>query len=332
MNDNINEKPIDTDNSEMTTTNDEKKKSSVAVADVLHKVSDFGKKVGEDTKKGAKAFLEKTKNDSYIRRLKKYNPLFPDVYLDENFDLPNMIIIVDDSSRRGIDVCEGAIGWTSNNGSMEVLHLYDNATDLKEVTFVPTLACDAVYFVDNFDRSRYINIDHIFTKAHEERLAELEYIAYSLGAKSCSVEIVESQMEVNIDKRKIDAFKTAPVKGVKIASEETMEKDYSYSNSSQRSGRTKTKFKGNDSPVRPNLKWFAHDDNIRKLIDMRCSDSNAIESRILELQGSSSATMSQKTALAIDETIAKIGVKTHSTMEKQVKKENHSKLIFEIEF
>ena len=81
MNDNINEMPIDTDNSEMTTTNDEKKKSSVAVADVLHKVSDFGKKVGDDTKKGAKAFLEKTKNDSYLRRLKKYNPLFPDVTL-----------------------------------------------------------------------------------------------------------------------------------------------------------------------------------------------------------------------------------------------------------
>ena len=85
-------------------------------------------------------------------------------------------------------------------------------------------------------------------------------------------------------------------------------------------------------PIRPSLKWFAHDDNIKKLIDMRCSDRNAIESRTLELQGSSSATMSQKTALAIDEAITKIGIKTHSTMEKQVKKENHSKLIFEIEF
>ena len=186
--------------------------------------------------------------------------------------------------------------------------------------------------MDHFDPKRYINIDYIFSKAHEERLAELEYIAYSHGAKTCSVEIVESQMEVNIDKRKFDAFKGAPVNGVKVKSEEKMERDLSYSNSSQRSGRTKTKFKGNDSPVRPTLKWFAHDDNIKKLIDMRCSDSNAIESRVLELQGSSSATMSQKTAVAIDEAVANIGVKTHTTMETQVKTENHSKLIFEIEF
>lgn len=334
MNNNTNIKnntEINTDTEEITENSDgEQKKSSVA--DVFHKVSDFGKKVGENTQKGAKAFLEKTKNDSYLRRMKKYNPLFPDVYQSESFSLPHMIMIVDDAVRRDIDVCEGAIGWTSNNGTIEVLHLYDNAISMKNITFVPAPACDTVYFVDNFDHNRYINIDQIFAKAHEERLAELEYIAYSLGAKACSVEIIESQAEVNIDKRKFDSAKGGGIKGIKITSEETLEKNFSYTNSSQRSGRTKTKFKGSDMPIRPSLKWFAHDDNIKKLIDMRCSDRNAIESRTLELQGSSSATMSQKTALAIDEAITKIGIKTHSTMEKQVKKENHSKLIFEIEF
>ncbi|MBO5005804.1 MAG: hypothetical protein J6C89_00015 [Clostridia bacterium] len=316
----------------MNNNNTENKKSSVAVADVLQKVSDFGKKVGENTQKGAKAFIEKTKNDTYLRRLKKYNPLFPDVYKNENFNMPNMIMIVDDAIRRDVDVCEGAIGWTSNNSNMEVLHLYDKAVSLKNITFVPAPICDAVYFVDNFDKNRYINIDNIFVKAHEERLAELEYIAYSLGAKACSIEIVESQTETSLSKNDFKTLKNADMKFLQVSSQANVEKNLSYNNTAQRSGRTKTKFKGNDNPIRPTLKWFQHDDNIKKLIEMRCSDANAIETRTLELQGSSSATMSQKTALAIDETLATIKVKNQSTMEKQVKKENHSKLIFEIEF
>ena len=312
--------------------NNETKKSSVAVTDVLHKVSDFGKKVGESTQKNAKVFLEKAKNENYLRRMKKYNPLFPEVYQAEDFNLPNMIMIVDDAVRRDIDVCEGAIGWTSNSGNMEVLHLYEEAVSLKNITFVPAPICDAIYFVDNFDKNRYINIDNIFVKAHEERLAELEYIAYSLGAKSCSIEIIESQTETSFDKKSYESLKSANIKGIKVSSSTDIEVDSSYRNSSERSGRTRTKFKGNDTPSKPELKWFQHDDNINKLIEMRCSDSNAIESRTLELQGSSSATMSQKTALAIDETLATIKAKCHATMEKQVRKENHSKLIFDIEF
>jgi hypothetical protein len=52
----------------------------------------------------------------------------------------------------------------------------------------------------------------------------------------------------------------------------------------------------------------------------------------LELEGSSSATMSQKTACSIDASLKKIGNKSNVTMEKQAVKENTSKLIFEIEF
>lgn len=332
MTDNINEIPMNTDNDETPMPNEEKKKSSVAVADVLHKVSDFGKKVGESTQKGTKAFLEKTKNDSYQRRMKKYNPLFPDVYQSENFNLPNIIMIVDEAIRRDIDVCEGAIGWTSKKGRMEILHLYDDAVSLKDITFVPSVSCDAIYFIDNFDHNRYINIDSIFTKSHEERLSELEYIAYSLGAKSCTIEIIETDTESKIGHSAIKSRKNADIKNISVTSNENFENDFSFTNSSQRSGHTKTKFAGSDHPVRPTLKWFAHDDNIKKLIEMRCSDTNAIKSRRLELEGASSATMSYKTALAIDEAIMEIGIKKQATMEKQVKKENHSKLIFEIEF
>lgn len=50
-------------------------------------------KLNIDLKKGAKDFAEKLKIDEYERRMKKYNPLFPERYLSEEFNLPNMIVM-----------------------------------------------------------------------------------------------------------------------------------------------------------------------------------------------------------------------------------------------
>ena len=56
------------------------KKEKEAVSKFLQKTSDFGKKTVSDVQTGAVALVEKSKQDSYMRRLKKYNPVFPDVF------------------------------------------------------------------------------------------------------------------------------------------------------------------------------------------------------------------------------------------------------------
>lgn len=307
------------------------KKGSQALSDILQKTSDVGKKVVVSVQNSAKTLSDKTKNDGYLRRLKKYNPLFPEVYNSETFTLPNMIMIVDDAVRRGIDVCEGSIGWINKEGGMEVLYLYDEAVEMSEIQFIPTITCDAVYYVDSFDRNKFIRTDYIFSKAHEERLAELKHIAYSLGAKSCSIEISETSVEVQLDKKKFDAKENIRIKGT-INSSETQEQNLSYKGKNQRSGQIRIEFEGNNAPKHPQLKWFAHDENIKKLIEMRCECNNSIKHESLELSGASFATMSQKTAFAIDSTISKMGIKGGVAMETQATKENLSKLIFDIEF
>lgn len=280
--------------------------------------------------KGVQDLSAKAKNESYLRRLKKYNPLFPDTYQSETFNIPNMIMIRDDAERRGIDVCEGAIGWLDNANGMEVMCLYDEAVKMSGIQFIPTITCDAIYYVDNFDRNRFIRTDCIFSKAHEERLAELKNIAYSLGAKTCSIEISEANFEVSLSNRKSNL--NTNVKNTSISTNEKFEQSLSHENSSQRSGRIVVEFEGSDTPKRPKLKWFEHDENIKKLIEMRCKNTNAIKSETLELSGASSATMSQKTAYAIDGAISKMGVKGPSDMEKHAKSEHQSKLVFNIEF
>lgn len=307
---------------------DENKKTSKSMTEILHRATDIGKKVADNIQEGAKAFSEKSKNDSYARRMKKYNPLFPEKYHSSEFKIPNMIMIVDDAVRRGIDVCEGAIGWTGNDAGMEILFLYDEYIEQSGINFDPTADCDAVYYVDSFDRSRFVRTDCIFAKSHEEKLAELEHIAYSLGAKSCSIEIAESNSDVFVEKKSSSTGMRYKV----ISAGESYEKSSKNMAANSRSGKTIVEFSGHNEPTKPNLKWFAKDNNILGLIEMRCSGNNSIKSKVLELSGSSHSTMSQKTASSIDLAVKGIGAKSSFNMEKQAAKENSSKLIFEIEF
>lgn len=83
----------------------------------------------------------------------------------------------------------------------------------------------------------------------------------------------------------------------------------------------------------PDLKWFAHDDNIKRLVEMCCNGKRLVKAETLELAGSSSATMSQKTACTIDGAMGKMGCgKGSSSMDAQAAKEHHTKLHFHIEF
>ena len=97
-------------------------------------------------------------------------------------------------------------------------------------------------------------------------------------------------------------------------------------------GKTTTNFEGNNQPERPTLKWFAHDENIKNLIEMRCTANNAIKSRQLELAMASSATMSQATAATIDIVLFKTKNKSTISIESQATSEHLSKLIYNIEF
>lgn len=308
------------------------KKGADAVSGALQKTTAITKKVSSDVQQKTKDLSVKMKDDSYQKRLKKYNPLFPDKYFSEEFNLPNMIEIVDDAVRKGIDVCEGAIGWISTQNGMEVLHLYDEAIKESGISFIPAATCDAVYYVDKFDRNRFIQTDCIFSKAHEERLAELKNIAYSLGAKKCSIEISESTTQTEINKNKKESSAKIPINSVSVSNGAGYEVGSSHTDSSLRLGKIEAEFEGSDDIKEPELKWFAHDDTIKNLVKMRTAGNNSIKSETLILEGAISATMSQKTAFAIDNAISKIGSKTKSSMEKQATKEFHSKMIFVVEF
>lgn len=310
--------------------NDENKKERLS--DIWQKASvigkDIGKKVADGVQTGTKTLVESAQSTSYSWRMKKYNPVFLKQYRCKDFTYPNMIAIVSDIDRRTVDVCEGAIGWMDSENGVEVLCLYDEFIPKSGIEFIPSAVRGDIYYVDRFQPKRYIRVDCVFSKAHEEKLAELEYIAYSLGAKSCSVEIVEMSSELESSQKKLGA-KLNLTKG---STAEGIENSNSRKSTSKMSGKTTSYFEGSNQPKIPNLKWFAHDDSIRRLIEMRCDQEHTIKSKVLELEGASSATMSQSTARSVDLAIAKIGGKVNMRMEHKAAEEHYSKLIYSVEF
>ena len=309
------------------------KKGSEKFSNFLQKASELSKKAADGVQKGAKATSESIKKSLYEQRMKKYNPLFPKQYKSKDFHLPNMIKIVDDAERRGIDVCEGAIGWLGKENNVEVFYLYDEWIQQSGIQFIPAAICNEIYIVDRYDRKRFVRSDSIFEIAHGEKLAELEHIAHSLGAKSCTIEISESSANITdiSSHRHANAYLKSSTDGIANA---TM--DYSASmsssNASHRSGKTTAHFEGNNTPKQPQLKWFAQDDNIKRLIEMRLSSDNSIKFRTLILEGATSATMAQTAACEFDGAIKNMGYKSAGQFEKKAKREYSSKLIFEIEF
>ena len=337
-----------------------KKGFSVAFSAFAHKTADLGKKAADGMQKGAKALSEKMKQDSYDRRKKKYNPITMEEFKDENFHTPNIIKIVDDAVRKGIDVCEGAIGWLGTEAGAEVLYLYDDAVKDSGIEFLPTDQCDQVYLVDQFDKSRFIKVDTIFERSHNERLAELEHIAYSLGAKSCLIEIeyteseettisseTKSHLKGDFD-TKIDARKLHYSNDGDIDRKHSREIDENRQSHNYRSGKNRVYFSGNSVPVTPRLKWFEKDDMIKNLIEMRCTPGRSVSSKTLVLEGKTSSTMARETAQTLDVLLnqhtnvayKKVNVKDNrktdfhltTSMVARSIRESNSKLIFDVEF
>lgn len=306
------------------------KKGMEAVAGAVQKTTDVGKAVAIGVQDGVKEYADQTKKEAYERKLKKYNPLFPEKYRSEEFNVPNMIMIVDDAERRGIDVCEGAIGWLDKKNDVEILCLYDEAVAFSGLQFVPAATCDAVYYVDSFDRNRFVRLDYLLKKADEEKVAELEHIAFCLGAKRFSVQILEKQEDLSVIKNVISGAKNV-IRGVENTDVEA-EVESTATMYKMRGAIGKAEFSGNQTIRRPELKWFRYDENIKRLIEMRLEGKDTVLSKELKLEGATSATISQKTALAVDAAVKGMGINGTASMEKQMKRESNSLLQFYIEF
>lgn len=298
-----------------------KDKTSGKIANLVNRASDFGKKAVDGVQKSAKELSEQTQKTLYEQRIKHYNPLFREKFFSEEFYLPNVIKIVDDAERRDIDVCKGAIGWLEKVKGVEILFLYDEFVKESKIKFLPFAKCDKIYCIDIFEKGQYIASDQIFERSAAEKMAELEHIAYCLGAIKYNIEVIESNL-VSTEKTLKTNIDSEIFKGNQEQSSLSQSTNYA-------SGKNYTILTGNNILQKPKLKWFRYDDNVKNLIQIRLSANNTIKHKTLILRGSTSETISQNIAIAID---ALSKVRGNAIMTRKCQKEQNTSIVLDIEF
>ena len=310
----------------------------------LQKAGEYGKisaeksmevlqKAGEGMQRGFADLQERINDDSYQRRMKKYNPVFMEQYSADDFKTPKMIMVVSDHERQDIDVCQGSIGWLEKQKDVNAFCIYENAVETSGMTFIPSPQAGALYYVDNFNDNKYIRTDCIFDEAYKGKLAELKHIAYCLGAKQCIIEIREESKKVAIDKKKFNAKESAKLKIGEASSTEKIEQSSSSKEKVYREGKIVVKMGGNSEPKRPTLKWFKNDETIKEIIDKRLENNNPVNEEIIHLKGSSYSTMSQKTAYEIDVAVKKLaGANVKTKVESDYLNESNYSFNYIIQF
>lgn len=308
-------------------------KSAEVLKTAANKVGEAGKSVAKVAKDNAQMLAERAQTMAEVQQaknkealIKKLSPLFPSDYRAVEFKLPNLIRIVDDAVRRGIDVCEGAIGWLSTEKGAEVLHLYDEAVEFSGLKFLPAATCDSIYYVDPHNRNKFISVDCYFSSMQESRLAELQHIAYSLGAKRYWVEMVEGTYD------KQNSFKSAKI-NANLANASGSEEQHS-TNASKSTSVAEAIFSSGRKPVKPDLCWFANDSNVLNLIKMRCSENsqNDITTYTIELSSSNAATMSVSAAAKVDGVLSSLKIGASTSFSSDSEKEHSRKMYFKLEF
>lgn len=295
---------------------------------VAGKVAAAGGTVAERAKEGARLAA-----DAQLEaRRRKYAPVFPDEFWSPDYDLPNMVIIEDEDKRKGIDVCEGAIGWlTKASNGMEIFHLYHAFAEESGLAFHPFAQMGAVYVRDPSGLDRFLDLESLYQEIQKEKMSELQHVAYCLGAKYCKLEMRETQVSDSKQARQIKAS----VKKTAVASEsEGISADRSEQVSEDRYMLFERHFSGSDEVRRPPLNWYRNDKEINGLIEMRCSGAskNAIQDYVVNIDRRSSATLAQTRASEIDSALRGLKVSIGTSLQEECYRESQQTMVFIVLF
>lgn len=303
-----------------------------AAESVQSAAREYGEKVISAASEGARLASEAAKEGSQRLKESIYNPVFPEDYAAVDYDRPKMIIIVDEDERKGIDICEGSIGWFSKEAGLEVLHLYEEAVPFSGLSFFPRPMCDSVYYVDPFDSNRYVSLDSYFDELQKDKMTELRSIARSLGAKKCTLESFEKAKCITVRKGKLGG--RLKKEGVDFDPEGSGELTQEDSASSQQKILFSQTFEGDARPRVPQLRWYAYDQEIKFLIDSRIGEDgeNSTSRYAIEIDSASSSTMKTALAAKIDVALKKLGASCNFSLEGEALSESRRKLRFEVEF
>lgn len=252
----------------------------------------------------------------------------------ESFVLPKMINVIDASEKRTVDLEFGAIGWQSKEGKIKVLHIYEDALDIVPCDFYPSASSKSglVFYVDQLNPHRYIDLSKYFDIVADEKRAELLDIAYRLGAKHCHLECREEKRSIVSGKAARKQTAKFQVDGVPFKATNQGEVEAEFEKYGTAVTLFSQEYSGSNDPQYPDLHWYEHDPKILQLIEARCDRANELKRYSAEISDTQSVTFDLNAAVGIDMAIKKMGLASNFSFEGHTRQEKRRKLTFVVEF
>lgn len=263
-----------------------------------------------------------------------FSPLLKEEIEAESFVLPKMINVIDASEKRTVDLEFGAIGWQSKEGKIKVLHIYEDALDIVPCDFYPSASSKSglVFYVDQLNPHRYIDLSKYFDIIADEKKAELLDIAYRLGAKHCHLECREEKRSIVSGKAAGKRAAKFQIDGVPVKVTNQGEAEAEFEKYGTAVTLFSQEYSGSNDPQYPELHWYEHDPKILQLIEARCDRANELKRYSAEISDTQSVTFDLNVAVGIDMAIKKMGLASNFSFEGQTRQEKRRKLTFVVEF
>ena len=266
-----------------------------------------------------------------------YKPVFPDEYNSPDYKIPKMIVVKDEASRKGIDVCKGAIGWADKIGELEALCMYDDWAKTCGLSFMPTLTLDTAYYVHPFDSSKYVRVEDYITTMKKDMDAELADVAYCLGAKSYKIEHTEKKSRSFHVKGHSKNSGSAPllVDGdpVQASLDGKGKVSFGYAHESECHEFLQQTFTGEAKASVPELRWYKDDSSVNQLIKTRCSEGiNVSKTYRCEITNTYSACVGMGLAKKLDGALAAIKIGQKDKLQSELKKDSKMEYVYEVNF
>lgn len=263
-----------------------------------------------------------------------FGPISREYAESDAFVLPQMIEILSANNKRSVDLEFEAIGWKSTEGKLEVLHIYEDELDAIRCEFYPAVASKAgtIYYVDQLNAHRYINLAKYLDVIAEEKKAELLNIAYRLGAKHCHLECCEEKLSVKSGKAEGKRVSKICVDKATVNVAQSGEIEGTHNKYDATVTLFSQEYSGSDDPRYPELHWYEHDPKILQLIEARCDEANELKCYRAEISDTQTVTFDLNAAINIDTALKKLGAATNFKFEGQTRDEKRRKLTFVVEF
>lgn len=303
-------------------------------ADVAKGVNDAAKGVADFVDNASKEIAKKVDQIQADRAeaqrkadLERLKPLFQEDFERAEFVLPKMIRVDEmDKAHAESALCKDSAGFKTVRDDLTVITIYPSYIDNFGLSFYPGLE-NCVYYVDPCDRDHYIALDDYFSYMKTQRIAELQRIAQSLGAKHFRVTYKEKSK--NVANIVIDNAESGKYNGVKVGAKVF----HAVRNTSMSAVRVEAemRFPGH-APIRPELHYLKKEININNLIEMRMDPLSPLQHQHFCIEMSNSSGINKQDAIRIDALLKVMNVSTNTTVESEVQNEARRILEYEIEF